>query len=218
MDLIDKFIYVNLKKRTDRKAHILKELKKYNIPDEKILHFEAIEDEKGALGCAYSHLKISEMFKDSSDKVWCILEDDHYFTESREITDIYVKEFIETKDFDAFLGCTAKLRGSIVNGGKFIRAYRSNMTSFYIIKKPICEALIASHKQSIRTLRKKLKSKKDGVPIDVMWHNLMKIFFFVTPNCKVLGAQLEGYSDILKKNKNYSNIIGVEIDREIEDP
>jgi GR25 family glycosyltransferase involved in LPS biosynthesis len=58
MDSIDKFIYINLKRRTDRNEHILKELKRYNIPQEKIERFEAVEHEKGMLGCAMSHLEV----------------------------------------------------------------------------------------------------------------------------------------------------------------
>jgi glycosyl transferase family 25 len=218
MDRIDKFIYINLKKRIDRKNHILKQLKNYAISDSKIERFEAVENEKGALGCAYSHLGVAEKFKNEAgpNEVWCILEDDHYFTQTKEFTDNYINEFLDNKNFDVFLGCTAKLRGNPVFGGKFLRAYKSNMTSFFIIKRNVADALVASHKQSIRSLRIFPKKKKDGIPIDVMWHNLMKVFFFVTSYCKVLGGQLDGYSDILNKNKNYSNIIGVSMDK-IED-
>jgi glycosyl transferase family 25 len=215
MDRINKFIYLNLKKRTDRKEHILKQLKAYNIDDSKIERFEAIENEKGALGCAYSHLAISEKFRDEAgpNDVWCILEDDHYFTCPKSETDEYINEFLDNKHFDVFLGCTAKLRGNPVVGGKLLRAYKSNMTSFFIVKRNVADALVASHKQSVRSLRTNPKKKKDGVPIDVMWHNLMKVFFFVTSYCKVLGGQLDGYSDILNKNKNYGSIIGVEMNK-----
>jgi glycosyl transferase family 25 len=216
MDSIDKFIYINLKRRTDRNEHILKELKKYNIPQEKIERFEAVEHEKGALGCGMSHLGVMQKFRDSGDKVWCIFEDDHYFTQPREVCDDYVKDFMENEHFDVFLGCTARLRGNPVIGGKFIRAYKSNMTSFYIVKKNVIEGFIASNKQAIRTMRRNIKDKKGGTPIDVMWFNLMNIFFFITPYYKVLGAQLDGHSDILNKNKNYGSIIGIKIEQKLE--
>lgn len=215
MDSIDKFIYINLKRRTDRNEHILKELKKYNLPQEKIERFEAIEHEKGILGCALSHFEVMKKFRDSGDKVWCIFEDDHYFTEPKEVCDDYVKEFLENENFDVLLGCTARLRGNPVIGGKFTRAYKSNSTSFFIVKKNIAEALMSSHKQSIRTMKLNIKNKKSGVPIDVMWFNLMNIFFFTAPN-KILGAQLDGYSDILNKNKNYGSIMGIKIDQKLE--
>jgi hypothetical protein len=64
-------------------------------------------------------------------------------------------------------------------------------------------------------MRRNVKDKKDGIPIDVMWFNLMNIFFFIVP-IKILGSQLEGYSDILNKNKNYSNILGIKIEQKLE--
>jgi glycosyl transferase family 25 len=73
MDRIDKFIYVNLDHREDRNSHILSEFKKFGIPEEKIIRFSAIKKEVGALGCSLSHMKMSEMFKESGDKVWCFL-------------------------------------------------------------------------------------------------------------------------------------------------
>jgi hypothetical protein len=124
-------------------------------------------------------------------------------------------ESLENENFDVFLGCRARVRGNPVIGGKFIRAYKSNSTSFYIVKKNIVEGLISSNKQSIRTMRRNVKDKKDGIPIDVMWFNLMNIFFFIVP-IKILGSQLEGYSDILNKNKNYSNILGIKIEQKLE--
>jgi hypothetical protein len=64
-------------------------------------------------------------------------------------------------------------------------------------------------------MRRNVKDKKDGIPIDVMWFNLMNIFFFIVPT-KVVGAQLDGYSDILSKNKNYGKIMGIKIEEKLE--
>jgi len=205
MDKIDKFVYINLDKREDRKVHILSELKKFNIPDEKIIRFSAIEHVKGQVGCGLSHIGVMEMFKVSGDGVWCILEDDHFFTKSLEETNIYVNEFLSNSSYDVFLGCSGKLKASTIKGTKnLVRAIHSNMTSFYILRNNIADAMISSHKQSIRTYGEKFNKK--GKPIDVIWHGLMKIFVFVTPYFKPLGAQLVGYSDILHKNKDYSHV------------
>ena len=140
MNSIDKFIYINLKRRSDRNDHILKELKRYDISQEKIERFEAVEHEKGILGCAMSHFEVMKKFRDSDDKVWCILEDDHYFTQSKEVCDDHIKEFLENENFDVFLGCTARLRGNPMIGGKLVRAYKSNSTSFFIVKKNVADA------------------------------------------------------------------------------
>lgn len=215
MERIDKFIYINLAKREDRRKHIEDELKEYGIPEEKIIRFEAIEHERGALGCSMSHLKACEMFKESTDEVWCFLEDDHYFTKSKKETSGYITQFLDNPNFDVLLGCTCALRGYDIPGTSFTRATQSSMTSFFIIKRNIIDALIASHKESIRSFGK--DGKRKGIPIDHMWYNLMKVFVFVTPYFKPLGAQLEDYSDIRKKKMNYSNYIKVKITRKLGD-
>ncbi len=216
MDRIQKFVYINLDKRTDRNESILKELKKFNIPEEKIIRVSAIESEKGAYGCAMSHAKALELFRDSGDELWCFLEDDHYFTQSRQETDKIVDAFLNNKSYDVFLGCFYAIKGRELTDGIFRRTFKSCMASFYIVKKHVAEALLASHRQSAKTLHPSL-GKNEGVPCDMMWGHLMKIFVFVAPY-KQYGAQLISYSNIRNRNVDYSNFIKMKIDRKLDNP
>jgi glycosyl transferase family 25 len=213
MDRIDKFVYINLDKRPDRNEHILKELARFGIPEEKILRIPAVESEKGAYGCAMSHMKAAEAMKLSGDKVWCILEDDHYFTKTREETDTIVNIFLDNSEYDVFLGCFCALRGYDLSNKILRRATKSCITSFYIVKNNVCDALIASNKQSARTLDPKYKKRK-GTPCDMMWDHIMKVFYFVAPY-KVYGSQILNHSDIKNKVINYSTYVGTKVDREL---
>ncbi len=58
---VDKVVYINLAKRTDRRESIEFQLKKVGVPPEKIIRFEAIENENGTLGCTLSHISVMEM-------------------------------------------------------------------------------------------------------------------------------------------------------------
>lgn len=213
MDRIDKYVYINLDSRTDRKEHILKELKRFGIPDEKIVRIPAVSSAKGAYGCALSHKLAMEKFKESGDKIWCILEDDHYFTQTYEDTNNIVNKFIDNNDYDVFLGCYCAVQGYQLQDRTFRRAFKSSMTSFYIAKVNVCDALIASNKESARTLDP-AKGKKGGTPCDFMWWNVMHIFFFVAPY-KPYGAQIIDFSNIRNKVMNYTNYVGIEINRKI---
>lgn len=213
MDEIDKFVYINLDSRPDRKEHILKELKRFGIPDEKIIRVPAVPHSKGAYGCALSHKLVMEQFKESGDKIWCILEDDHYFTKSYEETNIIIKKFTDNNEYDVLLGCFCAVQGYQLKDRTFRRATKSSMTSFYIVKRNVCEALIASNKESARTLDPS-KGKKGGTPCDFMWWHIMKVFHFVAPH-KPIGAQIIDYSNIRNKVMNYTNYVGVEIDRKL---
>ena len=130
-----------------------------------------------------------------------------YFTKSKNETNGYIAQFLDNPLFDVLLGCTCALKGYDIPGTSFTRATQSSMTSFFIAKRNIIDALIASHKESIRSFGK--DGKRKGIHLDHMWYNLMKIFVFVTPYFKPLGAQLEDYSDIRKKKMNYSNYIKI---------
>lgn len=213
MDRIDKFVYINLDKRKDRNEHILKEMERFEIPSEKIIRIPAVESSRGAFGCAMSHVKVMEEFKKSGDELWCILEDDHYFTKTREETDEIVSKFLDDSRFDAFLGCFCDVRGYDLPGSTFRRVKRSSMTSFYIIKKKLADALLASNLESARTLNPD-RFKRGGVPCDFMWWHVMQVFYFVAPY-QVYGSQILDHSDIRNKKMNYSTYVGTKVDRDI---
>jgi hypothetical protein len=213
MNRINKFVYINLDSRLDRKEHILKELARFNIPNEKIIRIQAVESIKGAYGCSLSHKNAMEKFKESNDEVWCIIEDDHYFTQTYEETDNLINNFLNNSEYDVMLGCYCALKGYSLLNRMFRRVTKSSMTSFYIVKRNACDGLIASHKESARTLHPN-NGKSGGIPCDFMWWNLMRVFFFVAPY-KPYGAQLIDYSNIKNKVMNYTNYIGIDIDKKI---
>jgi len=76
MNHIDKVVYINLKKRTDRRKHIESLLSTYDIPAER---FEAIEHSYGLYGCGLSHLAVLKMARDNGWRNVLILEDDILF-------------------------------------------------------------------------------------------------------------------------------------------
>jgi glycosyl transferase family 25 len=105
---IDKIIYINLEKRTDRRTEIENELAKFELPYER---FNAIEykgpynksysDIKGAIGCGYSHLQVLKIAKERGYKNILILEDDFTFLVSKEeFENQMTKLFNDVGDFD----------------------------------------------------------------------------------------------------------------------
>jgi ribosomal-protein-serine acetyltransferase len=74
---IDKIIYINLSKRTDRREEIENELNNFNLYYER---FEAIPTpECGIYGCGLSHLSVLKLAKERNYKNILILEDDFQF-------------------------------------------------------------------------------------------------------------------------------------------
>ena len=77
--LIDKIIYINLDKRTDRKAEIEQELQHNNLRFER---FPAIQTPEGCIGCSLSHLQVVKLAKERGYNNILILEDDFMFLSS----------------------------------------------------------------------------------------------------------------------------------------
>ena len=96
---IDKIIYINLEKRSDRKKEIEEELNNFNLPFER---FEAIETSGfGILGCGKSHLAVLKLAKERGYKNILILEDDFTFTVSKEKFENNLSHFFsENIDYD----------------------------------------------------------------------------------------------------------------------
>ena len=79
---IDKIMYINLDRRTDRREEIEKELDQFELPYER---FSAIHSSiKGIIGCTKSHLEIVKLAKERGYKNILILEDDFTFLVSKE--------------------------------------------------------------------------------------------------------------------------------------
>lgn len=78
---IEKIIYINLDKRTDRKNEIEGEL---NVLGIDYIRFPAIEHKNGAIGCSKSHLECIKLAKKNGYKNVLILEDDFMLLVSKE--------------------------------------------------------------------------------------------------------------------------------------
>jgi len=91
---IDKIIYINLSKRTDRRAEIENELNNLNLDYER---FEAIPTpECGIYGCGLSHLSVLKLAKERNYKNILILEDDFEFLVTKDVFEENLKTFFES--------------------------------------------------------------------------------------------------------------------------
>jgi glycosyl transferase family 25 len=92
---IDKIIYINLNKRTDRREEIERELNAFELPYER---FEAIETPGcGIIGCGQSHLAVLKLAKERGYKNILILEDDFMFIVSKAEFEKLLTRFFDSK-------------------------------------------------------------------------------------------------------------------------
>ena len=191
---VDKIVYINLAKRTDRRESIEFQLKKMAVPPEKIIRFEAIERDEGALGCAMSHVAVLTMAKENDWQNVLILEDDMVFNdddESHDRINYFFSSLIST-DWDAGF-----LSGSYFDieqkHGCFYKISRSYLSNSYIINQHYYNELISVFDASIEKMNEGISRYQCS--LDVYWHHLMwKDNWFAIYPC--VGYQLVDISDI----------------------
>ena len=104
MDKIDHFIYINLDKRTDRKAHMEQEFAKLSISPEKITRISAHYNPTNGIGCMQSHIDALKLARSMNYKNVWIFEDDFTFTASKQIVEENLQQlFFKTPKVDVAL-------------------------------------------------------------------------------------------------------------------
>jgi len=200
--------YINLDHRLDRKEHVENELSKIGIKAER---FNAIKMENGAIGCSMSHLKILQnAFKNKMGHV-LIVEDD--------ITFLNVETF--RNSFNVFLQNRGNNWDVILLAGNNMPPYtrvdetsiqvtRCQTTTGYLVNGHYIQKLMENVKMGLHNLIKYPKHHAIYA-IDKFWQELQKVdkWFLCTP---VTVVQREDYSDIEKRNTNYTRIM-VDLDK-----
>lgn len=191
---VEKVVYINLTKRTERRKSIEFQMEKMGIPADKIIRFDAIENENGALGCVLSHINVLKMAKKNNWKNVLILEDDMIFNgddESSERINYYF-DSLKTVPWDAGL-----LSGSYFwlkqIHGCFYHVRYSYLSNSYIVNMHYYDKLIDVFLSSADNLIR--KKDRNDCGLDVSWNTLMKMdrWYAIYP---CVGYQMTGVSDI----------------------
>lgn len=200
--LLDKIpvIYINLEKRTDRKEHILSELKKIGVED--AIRFKAIELENGALGCSMSHLKCLEIAKKENYEMVFICEDDIQFLHP-DMFLTQLKLFLDSSflNWDTVLVAGNNMIPYVPISTFCIKIFNCQTTTGYIVKRHYYDKLIQNYKEGIQKLLK--EPYNNEYKIDKYWFKLQKLdnWYLIVPLSIV---QKEDYSDVEKKVTNFS--------------
>ena len=206
---IDKFLIINLKERKDRWELIMKELKRMEIPQDKIVRIDAIKREEGWRGCTESHIKALNLIKERGWKMPLILEDDVFFTCSKRYLDDTIEECLINKNIWSvvllnyyFSTPALRIKPSTEEekkhrllhypvsriSDKFLRMKTDAVSaSCYMVHESYVNTLISNFQESL----------VHGIPLDVSWFKLQKRDRWVGPLPPV-GMQRAGYSNICK--------------------
>lgn len=204
---IDIIYFINLDHRKDRHDLFLDEMKKYNIPLDKVIRISAIYDkDKPDLACTRSHIKTLETFINSSYKNCIIFEDDFIFDNKSNLYNIN-KVFDDNIDFDIVMLSSVTVDEQKTNYEYLNKVLNAQTTSGYLVNRNFAEKLLDNYKEGEKLFSEAYESgdKKDYIyAVDQYWKKLQPISNWYIFNPK-LGLQRESYSDIVKGHVNYKN-------------
>jgi GR25 family glycosyltransferase involved in LPS biosynthesis len=199
---IQNALFINLESRKDREIATINEFKKLDIPIERM---NAREVDNKRVACSMSHLKCLQTAKNNKWSHVLIVEDDIQFLQPELFIDNLNKFLSSEINWDVLLFAGNNVPPYTKCGDFCIKVSRCQTTTGYLVLSHYYDTLINNIKKGIKLL---LKNPKDHFfyAIDKYWLSLQEKdnWYLITPLSVI---QREGYSDIEKKETNYSSLL-----------
>jgi hypothetical protein len=195
-------VVINLARRADRLACFEEQMTRLNIPN--YSRFEAIEDERGILGCTRSHAACVQRIADVASGCVMICEDDVEFLVGRDKLDVLVDAFLDDPAAEAACFAYHNVSPPTRYSRLFLRAPAPTLTtSCYLVKHSIAGDLAACFRESAKALAE--GGDRMVVGLDLMWARLQSSRVFVIP-IERAARQRDGYSDIENRFVTYDGV------------
>ena len=192
-DFVDKIIYINLEEAVERRKYMEEMLKV--IPQDKIIRFNAIKHEKGAIGCSKSHIECLRLAIKNNWNNILIIEDDAIWNNYEN--SLKVLNDLAKNRYDVIL-----LGGCFVNFDKnTFKLYSGQTTTSYLVSKHYYEKLLNNFVEGLVGFIK--TNDYPRYALDQYWKKLQATdnWYIVNP---ALIIQKPDYSYIENKNVDYT--------------
>jgi GR25 family glycosyltransferase involved in LPS biosynthesis len=213
MKLLQHILYINLEHREDRKQHFLGQIDKLNQVIAENQFGEPLQPERfnaihlpfhGALGASKSHLECLKIARERKYPQVCIMEDDVLFTDPQLFL-TQVKKFqdeFKTEDWDILMLGGNNKRPYVEVNDYCIRSKDIQTATCYVIQQHYYDTLIQNLEESSKNLEQH-PLRRYAYSLDIYWKRLQRTgkWFLIIP---LTVSQLEGFSDIEKKQVNYT--------------
>lgn len=93
MEYIQKILYINLDRRTDRRLEFENEILRLEIPESKVVRFSAYKMNSPLAGCSLSHAKALRLAHSMNLENVLICEDDFNFHENPDVVEKNLQQF-----------------------------------------------------------------------------------------------------------------------------
>lgn len=205
MELFENTLYINLKERTDRNDHVLKEFEKVGIMNPQRINANRTKD--GAIGCSMSHIKCLEFAKKNDYEFVFICEDDITFTDvdlfKKQLDKFMNSEYICDWDVIIISGNNGPPYQPITD--YLIRVHNVQAATGYVVRNHYYDKMINNFKEGLSMLIRNPRNKREYA-CDMYWKHLQQndIWYMIVPSTVV---QYPNYSDIENRVADYTHLM-----------
>ena len=198
---IEEIIYINLDRRTDRRAEMEAELGRLGLSARR---FSAVAKRPGIVGCGYSHLAVLKEAREKGLQSILILEDDFEAVvppaEFHEALQTFFSS-AEAEDFDVLMLAYYAPHVATVKGNPLVvKVLEAQTASAYVVHQRFYDTLIELYEWAIPELEK--TGHHWDFANDQVWKRLQptaKWYAFA----ERLGKQRASYSDTAEQFHDY---------------
>ena len=182
----EKILYINLDHRTDRREHIQK-----LVPEAE--RVSAIKDDRGGyFGCVRSHILCLRIALARNYESVIILEDDFMYKDNRRVETMAAPP----DEYDMLLLSNLVIdKDTEPYDNNFDRVFYCQWTSGYMVHHKFYKKLIDVFEESLQALYEDYSRCNY---LDIYWNKIFKDNL-ILKHKKIVGGQLESYSDINNK-------------------
>lgn len=205
MENIDVIFYINLAHRTDRRAHIEKQLGVICQNPAKIVRIDGIKRDPGILGCTLSHMKAYETFlANPAWKTCLIFEDDFTFhVQNYEENNARLTKLMSAFphwDVIQFAFNPINFLGKVTDIPDIVKVISAQTASGYCVTRNFAYKLHDNLRMAAKLLEE--YGAHGFCSNDISWKVLQPEANWYT-FIPTLGYQIESYSDIQNAHVNY---------------
>jgi GR25 family glycosyltransferase involved in LPS biosynthesis len=198
MELMENCYVINLEKNVERFNEVQKELEKINVS---CTRFNAIQHEKGNIGCCMSHLECLKLAKERNLPYVMIWEDDSmFFRDPKDFLAKVTSFHNNVKEWDVLLVSANNFRPFDKINDNYIQVKNAQCANAYIVKNHYYQTLIDIFNVAKTQLLR--GSPSHLFMSDIIWKYLQykHKWYMIIPN---YITQRPYYSDIERKNVDY---------------
>jgi len=204
LDEVVHIYYINLDRRTDRRAHMEQQWRQLGIPPGHVQRFPAIAMSNGAVGCTLSHIKVLERAIQNHLPYVLVCEDDMECTN----VGLFRSQFQQCMqrrgpDWDVILLGGNNCPPFQPVDSTCVQVTRCQTTTAYLVRGAYIPLLMSNMKQGLALLLRE-PTRRTDYALDRYWFHLQRMdrWFLIVP---LTIIQQEGYSDIEQRRVNYSS-------------